>query len=507
MQHLSTVRGPVRVAIAALLLAAASPATAAAQQRDTIRLTLTRAIEMAQQSGAVAAQARETYEAARLRDDSYHGRLLPQLSLTGTVPNVNRSIIPVTQPDGSTLFVPQRQTESSLALGVTQRIPITGGNLSLSSDLTRIDRFGQATSRLWRSTPVQVSLQQNLFRLNTLTLDNREQSLRGTIAERQYVEAMEDAAATALGVFFDAFTADFAVRNATFSVALNDTLYNNSKGRYQVGRIGENDLLQSELALLRAQITLDGARLQKERSLAALRIAFRIPADVPIELVPPAEIPVLTVDTTQAIAEALRNRSQVLDLDLQELQAQRRVADARTGGGIGATVTASAGFNQSGPLVDDVYHSLLQQQRFGLSVQVPLFLGGARSADIQAVQADQRRTTISVSTTRETLVHEVRFAALEIQLSKRQVIASAKADTVSQLRAESSKNRYLIGRIPINEFYQAQTDRENSSQQYMQTLRAYWQAYYRLRRLTLFDFATGTRLIRAGDTGAPSARR
>ena len=471
---------------------AAAPASDAAP----MQLTLPRAIELARERSAAAQQARASYEAARWRDRAFNGRLLPQVSLSATIPNTNRSIEPVIQPDGTTLFIPRRETESSVRLNVTQQLPFTGGDITVSSGLMRHDRFGQTDTRTWRSTPLEVSLRQSLFRTNTLAWDKREQNVRVRIAERQFVEANEDVALTIVGSFFEAFAAQFAVGNAARNVAANDSLYNTSKGRYAVGRIGENELLQSELALLRAQIALDGALLQAERTLGALRIALAISPDTPIELVPPEEIPDVSVDTALALREALTSRSQILDLELQELQAERRVTEARRGTGIGMTLTASAGYNQSATAIEDAYRSLLEQQRFGLSVQMPLYLGGSRSADIRAARADERRVDLGVSNTLETVRHEVRFAALELAHARRQVASSAKADTVSQLRAESAKNRYLIGRIPINEFYQAQAERDNVLAQYVQALRGYWQAYYRLRRLTLYDFAADERLVR-----------
>ena len=37
----------------------------------------------------------------------------------------------------------------------------------------------------------------------------------------------------------------------------------------------------------------------------------------------------------------------------------------------------------------------------------------------------------------------------------------------------------------------AQNEKDQALNQFVQALRGYWQAYYRLRRLTLFDFASG----------------
>ena len=70
------------------------------------------------------------------------------------------------------------------------------------------------------------------------------------------------------GAFFDLYSARVALRERDDERARsNDTLYTLNKGRFEVGKIGENDLLQSELALLRARDALDGATLDFDRAL------------------------------------------------------------------------------------------------------------------------------------------------------------------------------------------------------------------------------------------------
>ena len=60
-------------------------------------------------------------------------------------------------------------------------------------------------------------------------------------------------------------------------------------------------------------------------------------------------------------------------------------------------------------------------------------------------------------------------------------------------RFEVAYNRYVIGRIAIDNLYIAQNEKDAALTQFVQALRGYWQAYYRLRRLTLFDFEPGSR--------------
>ena len=107
-----------------LFLFAALASTAAAQQRT---LTLEEAIALAQNQGAAAKAAVSARDAERWRDRAFSARRLPQLSLEGTVPDINRGISPVFRDDGTTAFVTQREMQSELNLTLSQQVTPTGG--------------------------------------------------------------------------------------------------------------------------------------------------------------------------------------------------------------------------------------------------------------------------------------------------------------------------------------------------------------------------------------------
>ena len=479
--------------VAACLISAtlvlASPVALPAQQ--AMRLTLQEAIARAQSEGLTARAARASRDAARARDRAFGAGLLPQLALTGTVPSYNRSITSVNTVDG-TVYVPQEQTDASANLALTQRIPYLGGDFFVNSTLARTDReTGSAANRTWSSTPMTFGIRQELFRPNRLRWDAAVQEFSAEIAERTYREQMEDVALTAANSFFDYYTARLGLQNAETNAAVNDTLYTLNKGRFEVGRIGENDLLQSELALLRAQAAVDGARLEHDRTLAALRLALNLPVGAPLEIVVPTEIPEVVADTAIAVAQALRNRASAVDLQLQETTARRRVAEARLGTGPGATLQASMGFNQTAPVFDEVYRDLRDAQRISLALSVPLVQWGGRSANIQAARLDQERTEHTGRQSREQIVQEAHFAALQLAQTRRSLAIAAKADTVGAKRFDVAKARYVIGRIGPDNLYQAQGEKDGALNSYLQALRSYWVAYYRLRRVTMYDFVTG----------------
>jgi len=105
-------------------------------QAPTKTLTLQDAIQMAQQNGPLAQVARSNRDAARWQDRAFNSRLRPQLFLTGNAANLNHGINAIPQPDGTTQFLGQSQNQSSLQMGFSQRIPLTGGTISVGSQLS-----------------------------------------------------------------------------------------------------------------------------------------------------------------------------------------------------------------------------------------------------------------------------------------------------------------------------------------------------------------------------------
>jgi len=474
-------------ATGAALAAAAAPAAMHGQQV----ITLQQAIEMAQRQGPQARAALSAREAARQRDRAFSARLLPQLSLGGTVPSYQRAITPVVQPDGSTLYTPLQQTNSNLGLSVTQQLPLTGGSLSLGSSVSQVQLSGNQQYKSYSTVPYQVSLSQPLFRPNELRWNDREQSLSIDIAERQYLEARENIAIATTNAFFAFYAARISLNNSVANGAVNDTLYTLNKGRFEVGKIGENDLLQSELALLRARAAVDQARLDYDRSLSALRIAINIPAGAPLDVSVTPNVPDFAVDTIVAVQQALRNQSQSQLNQYGDVDANRRIAEAKLGGGPGATVMASFGVNQTAPVLSQAYQNPLQSQAFSLQLSTPLFLWGAHSADVQAAEATRNQVLSNNKLSFANIEQNARYAALGLAQARRGLAISAKADTVGSKRYEVAYNRYVIGRINYADLYIAQQEKDAALQAYVAALQQYWLSYYQLRLQTLYDFEKG----------------
>jgi outer membrane protein TolC len=473
--------------LSTLVAALVVPAVAAGQNAPRT-LTLQDAILMAQQQGPAAQVARSNRDAARSRDDAFNARLLPQLYLEGEAANLVHGINPVLLDDGSTQFVPQSQNQSTMQIGFSQRIPLTGGTVSVGSEVQRVDLFGDQRRQYYQTTPVLLSLQQDLFKPRTVVWDRREQSLNATVAERGYLEAREDVAGQTADAFFNLYAQEVALRNASFNVAVNDTLYQLNKGRYEVGKIGENDLLKSELALLRARAEADDARLARDRAEAALRRIIAFPAGTPFTLVTPDSIPVVNADPDVAVREALRNSSTMRQNELDEVRSRRGMSVAKSNNRFNASIAGSVGFNQTAPQFGQAYQSPLGKQTLSVGINLPMLQWGAGHADVEEAKAIEQRVGANNRMRKDALEEDARFSVLQLEQARRNVTLAAKADTVAQRQFEVARNRYTIGKITNEALYLAQGEKDAAVIANVQALRNYWITYYHLRKVTLYDF-------------------
>ena len=125
----------------------------------------------------------------------------------------------------------QANNRSSLELGFSQEIPLTGGRISVGSQVSRIDEFGSRSSRIYQTSPILVRLEQALFRPREIVWDKRIQNLDARVAEQAYLEAREDVARATADAFFNLYAQQMTLRNASINVSINDTLFTLNKGR------------------------------------------------------------------------------------------------------------------------------------------------------------------------------------------------------------------------------------------------------------------------------------
>ncbi|MFN2394066.1 MAG: TolC family protein [Bacteroidales bacterium] len=461
-----------------------------AQQSPEARyLNLEEVIEIAREQSPDALAARHRYRGSYWRHRSYQAGYLPDLRLDATLPNLNRNIQAITLPDGSDVFVRRSLASSSGNLSLNQRIGLTGGQIFMSTGLERIDLIredGNTTSFL--STPINIGLSQPIFGYNPYKWERKIEPLRFQEARKRYIEDLEAISMRGNNLFFDLLLAQINIEINTLNLANNDTLYEISKGRFSLGRIAENELLQMELNVLNSEAALEQARIDYEAALFRFRSYLGIENIENVTLIVPDERHNLLIQVEEALEQARQNRSDILALERQQLEAESEVSQARSEARFNANLFAVYGLTQTADNFSDAYVDPSDQQQLRVGIQVPILDWGVGRGRVRMAESNRELVNTNVEQALIDFEQEVFLRVMEFNMLDRQLMIAAKADTIADKRYEVSRQRYLIGRIDILELNIALEEKDRAKQRYLAALRNYWRGFYEMRRLTLYDF-------------------
>jgi hypothetical protein len=471
-----------------LLLIAGFSFTGSAQVQ-TLHLTLDDVIRIAREQSIMAIRAKHRFRGSYWEYRTHKAKFRPSLTLEGTLPDLNRSIDKITLPDGSDAFVERSLANYTVSAFLTQNIAPTGGSIFISSEMQRIDLLrDDETTTNYLSTPVSIGLRQPIKAHNSFRWERKIEPLKYEAAQKSYVESLENVNIRAVNYFFDLALAQVNLQIARLNYANNDTLYQIAKGRFNIGTIAENELLQLELAFLTSSTDLNEAGIQLEINKFQLRSFLGYNENVDIELIVPAEIPELEVDVTQALEHAHANNPTIIDLQRQLLEADASVAEAKAERGLQADLFASFGLTQQSPVIASVYQGTQDQERLRIGLEVPILDWGLAKGRFKMAQSNQEVTRTNAMQDEIDFDQNVMLQVMQFNLQDDQLRIAAKSDTVAQMRYNVTKQRFYIGKIDVTDLNIALTERDDATRKYLTALQNYWSYFFNIRRLTLYDF-------------------
>ncbi|WKN31778.1 TolC family protein [Porifericola rhodea] len=418
----------------------------------------------------------------------------PEVYIEGTLPGYLRSNDAIRQPDGSYEFRRVNQNLVQLNLGVSQQLGFSGGEIFVQSELQRFDNF-EVDETSYSGNPAVIGLRQPLFGFNELKWNKEVEPLRYEASKKNYVEEMEQIAVEATDLYFDVLLQQINLNMAQQNLANNDTIYQISEGRYNLGKIGENDLLQVEYNVMRSRQDVAQAQLDLETSTLRLRSYLGLNDSEPIVLGLPNVIPNFDVNEQTAISQALQNHPNPVEYVRRVKEAEREVARAKGNSGLQANLYATYGLTNRGDEFTGLYDTPENQQRLQIGFNIPIVNWGRQKARVKTAEADYKLTQYSIEQERINFEQLVYTQVKTFKMLRDQVEITRVADDIANRRFEIAKQRYLIGKISITDLNIALQEKDQARRQYVQSLRDFWTDFYNLRSLTLYDFSKDQTLL------------
>lgn len=463
--------------------------------QEKLKLSLEDVIELASQQSLDAFRNKNMFRASYWEYRYYKADRLPGLTLDATPLDFNRYSARVYNSQTTEEeYVKREYLNSDFGLSLNQNIGLTGGRLYLRSELGMVKNLGGEQKNSYQSTPISIGYQQDLNGYNRLKWQSKIEPLKYEKAKKVFIESRETLSVKATQRFFSLVSAEINLSIAENNKASADTLYKIGKGRFQVGTVTQDELLNLQLSQLKAEQALNTTRLELLRAQAELNSFLGLDKDIQISCLVPNEIPTLEVKAGDAIAKALENNPEILDQQQRLLQEDQRVAEAKSQTGLNTSIFALYGLDQSSEDFADVYSNPDRSQRFRLGVNIPIVDWGRRKGAYQMAEYSREVVKATVRQARIDFEQDIAQTVMEFNLQSEQVRNASLADTVAQQGFEVTFQRFLIGKVDVINLNQARNDLEQARKDYVLALNAYWRYYYTIRQLTLFDFANNQTL-------------
>jgi outer membrane protein TolC len=452
------------------------------------RLTLDDVIKLAEENSPAALMAKNRFRASYWQYRTFKAEYRPSLTLTGTTPFYSTAFERVWNSQDNKWDYKSTNVMRNLgSLALSQNIGLTGGTISLNSDLTLENDFERKT-RNYITAPVSIGLTQPLFRYNSLRWQKKTEPLKYSAAKQTYLSNIEAVHSQAVQNFFSLALAQSNKQIAEMNYANADTLYEIAQGRYKLGTIAENELLELQLTWLNTETARKEAEMNLRDREIRLKSFLGFIESVRLELILPTEIPQLQVNSQEVLEMAKANNPEILNQQLTVLTAQSNVAQAKAEKGLNANLIASFGTRDQDSNFDLAYKNSNQQQNIRLGITLPILDWGLGRGKYKMAQSNLELAQVTSDQALVDFEQNLLLDAEQFNLQRAQVLVAAKSDTVAMRMYEVTKQRFLIGKIAILELNNADTKKDQNRRAYIQALQNYWNYFYNIRSLALFDF-------------------
>lgn len=455
-------------------------------------ISLLEAITIAREQSVPALEAKQSFVSTYWAYRSYKASRLPSFNLYGDIMNFDRSLTLVqSYEDGRFNYVNSYNLQNSVGLQVKQNITFTGGTLSVYSDLSRIDQFGIDKRLTWYSQPITVSYYQPLFTYNQFKWDKMIEPKEYEKGKRQYLESMEQITLNTVRAYYSLILAKMNNDIAFSNYTNTGKMLNVARERQQLGSVTRDEVLQLELRMLNDSISINESAVAVREAQMVLNSVLGYDESYEIYPLLDETLPDIYMDYDHVISKAMDNSSFNLSNEINLLNAESGVAQAKASRGISMALNARFGLSQTAPDFGGVYSDLLDQEVVGITFSIPIFDWGMGKGKVQKAKAAQEVVRAQVVQSGNDYRRTIFTAVGQFNNQRHQCSVSRRAMLIAKERYELMMEKFRGGKASVMDLNTAQSENDTALQKYITDVSNYWEYYYTLRQYTLYDFING----------------
>ena len=423
---------------------------------------------------------------------SYQASRLPTVYLYGELGNFNRALNLLQDPaSGKMVYAASYNMQNSIGLMASQNITATGGTLSLYSDLSRIDQFGDNAGKTWYAQPVTLSYTQPIFSYNQFKWNKKISPQEYEKARRAYLESIEDVTLLAAEYYYGVMLAKKMYDASVSNYANTARMLKIARERMALGSVSREDYLQLELRQLNDSLAINDNLVSLKKARMQLNSLLSYDESHTIEPVLDESLPDIMMDYDFVLEKCEQNSSFKLDNNINILTSESAIAKAKADRGITMQLNARFGLTNTDSDFVRTYKNLLDQEVVGLSFSIPIFDWGMGKGKVKKAEAAAEAVRAQVEQAENDKRISIFTAVGQFNNQKQQCYVSRRAASIADERYTLVMDKFRSGKATVTDLNTARSENDEAMQKYIRDISSFWNYYYALRKLTLYDFIAG----------------
>lgn len=310
-------------------------------------------------------------------------------------------------------------------------------------------------------------------------------------AQFSFRDSQDQVVYTVVSLYLQVLTGASQIVTTEAQVKTSQALYDLAVDQRKAGVVPAIDVLRAQVQLQSDQQRLIFYQNEFEKEKLNLARAIGLPLGQAISLpdqVPYAPLQAITLD--QALDQAYKMRSDYKAALAQVHAAEKSKAAAKSERLPSFTINASGGGVGADP------STVLSVYSMSGTLNVPIYLGGRISADIEQADAQLQQLRSNAENLRGNIDNEVRSAFLDLKSYEAQLQIAKSQIVLAQTQLQQSRDRFSAGVTNNIEVIQSQQSVITSDNNYISSLYSYNQAKAALARALGLAVEESKRLVR-----------
>ncbi|MEG2792019.1 MAG: TolC family protein, partial [Odoribacter sp.] len=330
-----------------------------------------------------------------------------------------------------------------------------------------------------------------LFTYNRTKMQMKELEFSLENAKISYAMQQLNIEKSVTSQFYDVYQKQKDLNTARDEYANQKQNYDIIKNKVEAGLVAKEELYQAEVNLATSESSVYSQEIGFENTKDNFKLLLGMPLDEDVMVLPNTDIVPIKVNSNDAVKYALEQRMELRQKAITLEEGVFNIIKAKADNEFKGSISARVGLDALGEKVNNMYNSPTDNERIGITLNIPIFDWGAKKARVKSSELSLESNQIDLDEQKKEILISVRQICRNLPVLVSQINIKKKSIENAERTYEINLEKYRNGTLTGMELQQYQKQLTDAKQAYTNAIITYKLEILNLKIQTLWNFETG----------------